>query len=392
MNKKISIGMVVGLMFIVILATSSITITITSNQYNEILEDLPDKIEKYDVLDELDNIISKNYYNEDAEEMNIEAMAQGYLEGLSDGECEYFSAEEYVTYLAQTQGQMDGIGIEAAKSSTGDMKVTAVYDGSPADEAGLEVGDIIIAFDGVEVNVSNYDEMLEKVQGNKLSTVNLTYQSDDEEFTIDVVQGYEEQSVKVEIYDTVGYIEISNFYSTTATEIQAAIDMFIASGIQDVVIDVRENSSVNYDYAIQALDIFVPMTETTTPAMQVIGYDDNVLQTYETTAGEVNLSTIILISSKTEAAAELFACNMRDFSKAELLGSSTAGDGLMQEVFELSSGSAVLLTTGKILAYKSDCFEGSGLEPDYEIIVNETSESIEEDSQFLQAVAILTQE
>lgn len=392
MNKKLSLGMVLGLLFIVVVITSTITISITTSQYNQILEGLPEKIEKYDVLDELDSILSKNYYNEDADEIILEAMAQGYLEGLNDGNCEYFTEEEYADYKAETIGEMDGIGITVSKNDDGYMKITAVYDGSPALEAGLEVGYVIVAFDGIDLSDDTYDEMLERIQTDKVSSVNLTYVVDEERITVDITTGYMAQSVKTEIYESVGYIKISNFYSTTTAEIQAAVDMFQASGIEALVLDLRDNSSVNYAYAIEALDIFAPMTDSTTPAMQVLGEDDIVLATYETTAGEINLPVMVLINSNTKGAAEIFACNMRDFSKAELLGTTTAGDGLMQEVFELSSGSAVLITTGKIMPYKSENFNDIGLEPDY--VVNEEAnyDNLEEDIAFMQAASILTQE
>ena len=159
-----------------------------------------------------------------------------------------------------------------------------------------------------------------------------------------------------------------------------------------VVIDLRENSSDNYAAAMEILDIFVPMSDSKRPAATVVDGNGSTVKTYTTTAGEVNLPIGVLVSSSTVQAAELFACNLRDFGKAVVFAEKTSGgSAVVTEAFVLSEGSAVLLTTGKVLPHSGVSFDGTGIEPDYLLEKAEAAKNISEDGQFLFAVSVLTE-
>lgn len=391
MNKKISLGIVIGLVILAVAASSAISIGIMAGEYNEILEGLPEKLDRYEILDELDDIINKNYYGKSDEDNLEQAIAQGYVEGLGDGSSKYMTAEKYADYLSENSGNMLGIGIDYIKNSSGYIEITQVHQSSPAESAGLKKGDVIIAFDGIMIDAENYEEMEEKLIGDKLTSVNIIYKRGDTETNVSVVKGYEASSVYTEVYENVGYIEITDFYPGTTEQVQSAVDKFTSSGISTIVIDLRSNSGGNYDIAMQTLDIFVPMSDSQRPAASVVDENGNVVKTYATTSGEVNGRIGVLVSRKTKKAAELFACNLRDFGKGEIFAvSTTGGSALVQEIFELSGGSAVLLTTGKILPFVSGSFDEVGLTPDYTLESGTSSENIEQDSQFLYAVSMLS--
>lgn len=389
MNKKISLGVAIGLLCLVAAVSSVITMSAVSGQYNSLLKGLPEKLERYEILDELDRIINNNYYG-NTDEDNLElAVAAGYVNSLGDQYSKFMTASEYSNYLAETQGDMSGIGIEYKKTGKSYIEITDVYDDSPAQNAGLAEGDVIIAFDGIPIDASNYSEMVEKLVGDKLTSVNLTYRRDKQDTTVNIVKGYEAESVSSQTYGNVGYLKISDFYSSTASKVKQAVESFTSSGIEAIVIDVRKNSSTNYSDAMEVLDIFVPMNDSSIPAASVVDEDGNVLDKYTTTSGEVNLPMAVLINEKTQAAAELFACNMRDFGKAELVGVSTGGIGLKRDVFTLSSGDAVLLSVGVVIPYRSESFNGVGLTPDLEADLTEKTKKIDSDSQFLAAVGLV---
>lgn len=390
MNKKIPLGVVIGLLILAIFASSAISIGVMTKEYDKILEGLPEKIERYGIIDELDDIINSNFYGK-SEEKNLEiAIAQGYVEGLGDGSSKYMSAEKYAEYLSENSGNMLGVGIDYQKSSDGYIEVTRVYESSPAESAGLMKGDVIIAFDGIMIDAENYKEMEEKLVGDKLTSVNIIYKRGDKETSVSLVKGYEASSVFSDVYENIGYIRISDFYPGTTQQVKLATDKFISSGIKTIIVDLRNNSSANYDVAMETLDIFVPMSDSQKPAASVIDENGNVVKTYSTTSGEVNARIGVLVSMGTEKAAELFACNLRDFGKGEIFAvKSTGGSALVQEIFELSSGGAVLLTTGKIVPYISESFDTVGLVPDYTVESGTTGDSFTEDTQFLYAVSML---
>ncbi len=390
MNKKISLGVAVSLFILVASLASAITLGVVGNEYNSIMKGLPEKIERYEILDELDDVINNHYYGKSESADLEQAIAQGYVAGLGDKSSLYMTADRYKEYLSEVNGDMFGIGAEYTKTKKSCIEITKVYDGSPAENSGLRAGDVIVAFDGIRIDVNNYDEMEAKLQGDKLTSVNIIYTRDGTENNVTVVKGYEAQSVFTGAYDNVGYLEITDFYPSTAEQTQQAVDKFISSDMTAIVLDLRKNTSGNYEQAMKTLDVFVPMTDTERAAATVLDENGATVKTFSTASGEVNLPVAVLVSGETQKAAELFACNMRDFNKGMLFGEgSTKGSAMMQEIFELSKGSAVLLTTGTVMPYKSESFNGTGLTPDYVTEASGESESFEQDGQFLYAVSVL---
>ncbi len=390
MNKKISLGVAVSLFILVAALASAITLGVVGNEYNSILKGLPEKIERYEILDELDDVINNNYYGKSEGADLEQAIAQGYVEGLGDKNSLYMTADRYKEYLSEVNGDMFGIGAEYTKSKNGYIEILKVYDGSPAENSGLKAGDVIVAFDGIRIDVNNYEEMEMKLAGDKLTSVNIIYNRDGTETNVTVVKGYEAQSVFTGVYNSVGYIEITDFYPSTAEQTKQAIDKFLSSDITAVVVDLRGNISGNYEQAMKTLDVFVPMSDTERAAATVLDENGNTVKVFSTTSGEVNLPVAVLVSGETQKAAELFACNIRDFNKGMIFGSSnTKGSAMMQEVFELSKGSAVLLTTGVIMPYKSESFNGVGVSPDYVTEDSPKNDVLEQDAQFLYAVSVL---
>lgn len=393
MNKKISLGVALSLAVLIAAVASAITLNVVGSEYNAILKGLPEKIERYEILDELDDIINNNFYGKSEEAGLEQAIAQGYVEGLGDSSSVYMTADSYTEYLSEANGDMFGIGAEYIKDKNGYIEITKVYDGSPAKNSGLKKGDVIVAFDGIRIDVNNYAEMEAKLEGDKLTSVNIIYSRDGEENNITVVKGYEAQSVFTDAYNNVGYIGITAFYPSTASQVQQAVDKLQSSNVTAVVIDLRNNSSGNYEEAIKTLDVFVPMSDGDRGAASVLDENGNIVKTFTTSSGEVSLPVAVLVSNDTAKAAELFACNIRDFGKGIIFGAgNTRGSAMMQEIFELSGGSAVLLTTGLIMPYKSENFNGVGLTPDYTSETSAQSDVISEDSQFLYAVSVLNGE
>ena len=255
MNKKIPLGVVIGLLILSIFASSAISIGVMSKEYDSILEGLPQKIERYGIIDELDDIINSNFYGK-SEEKNLEiAIAQGYVEGLGDGSSRYMSAEKYAEYLSENSGNMLGVGIDYQKSSDGYIEITRVYESSPAESAGLKKGDVIIAFDGIMIDAENYKEMEEKLVGDKLTSVNIIYKRGEKETAVSLVKGYEASSVFSDVYENTGYIRISDFYPGTTQLVRQATDKFTSSGIRTIIIDLRNNSSGNYDVAMETKNV-----------------------------------------------------------------------------------------------------------------------------------------
>ena len=377
MNKRIVLGPVIALLCISIVLTAVVTRSVVKRTYNEMLAGLPEQAARYEILDELDDVLRAHYYSSSENAAMRRATAQG-------------TAQELKVYQNEAIGEMRGVGIEYSKTSRGQMLVEDVMDASPAAQAGVKTGDVIVAIDSIPMNASNYDEMAQKLKSDKLSSLTLTVRRGGVEHSLTMPMGFEAASVISDHYEDVGYLKLTAFYATTPAQVKTAVDAFLQSGVRALVIDLRKNNSENVQYAMQTLDVFVPLSDA--PAMRLIDQNGGVIDSYMTDAAAVNLPIAVLVSSGTQAAAELFACDLRDFGKASLVGTKTKGLGLVRQLFELSNGDAVLLCVGEMLPYRSDSFHGTGLEPDLRAEADEKASALEKDSQFLEAVFLLRNE
>lgn len=389
MNKKISLGIALGISFIIAFVSCVGTYYYIKKQYDSTLQGMPEKLRRYEYFDEVAGIIEDNFFGSVGEDVLRSALTQGYVDALGEN-ADYLTAEEYARYKKESQGNMDGIGVAYEKTSGGKIKITAVYADSPAKEKGLRKGDIIVAFDGIEVNNDNYKEMSAKLRDNLTQSVNIIYKRGKKQTDVTISKGYEAQSLKTDVYENIGYLDIKEFYSETSVKVAEALDTFLLSGIKGIVIDLRDNQSLNYENAIKTLDLFVPMTEGEKAAATVIDEKGDVIKSFNTTAGEINLPVCVLIGKNTSGAAELFADNMRSFSKGRLYGETTEGKALVQQCFELSDSGALLLCTGKIVPYSSVSFENTGVVPDEEVSTVKKDDFVQ-DSLFLEAAASISE-
>lgn len=388
MNKKISLGIALTLCLFMAVVSGFVCYEIIDSRYDSILEGMPERIERYDQLDEVDSIIKNNYYGKTNSQYISDALIKGYVESLDDTNSVYLTHEEYEEYKKEIQGDMQGIGIEYEKSANSQIKITKVYDGSPAKESGLKKGDIIVAFDGIKLTAKNYKELSSKLE-DSTNSVNIIYKRSGNEKALTIRKGYEAKSVSTGVYDNqVGYIDISNFYSGTPAQVASALETFIMSGISYLVVDLRDNTSVNFDAAMETLDLFLPMTSQEKPAATVSDNGGNVVKTYNMTSGEINLPVAVLVSANTASAAEIFAADMKLMNKSELYGTeNTKGECLVQDVFELSGKGALILSVGKISPYSGEGYEKTGIIPDHITKYKTKNENFTKDKLFLYAVS-----
>ncbi len=389
MRKSITVGVAFGLVFLTIAVTAVLTAVILQHRTNVLLGELPEKQTRFEVIDELDSLIAEHYYGKNDNQTLRHAVANGYVSGLNDGVSRLLTAEEYAAYQAQSEGRMSGVGLKTEKTDSGALKIVKVFDDSPAAKAGLRKGDLIVAIDAIVLDLSNSDETAAKLENANVMTVSVTFRRNGQEDTAELEKGYEAASITTETYENLGYLKINDFYASTAEQVQQAVDTFLASGVQALILDVRENTSKNVENAMAVLDVFVPLNGDQ-PAATLVDHSGETVASFSTSAGEINLPLAVLVSSGTQSAAELFACDLRDFGKAQLVGAVTGGDALVTRSFRLSDGDSLILPVGIMLPYKSESFHEVGLTPDVSAKEN-APQKLSKDSQFLAAAALFVQ-
>lgn len=369
MNKKISLGLAISLIFLSVALAVTITMTVSLNIYNGIIKDVADRSTLYSTVSEIDDLVRENYYGELNENLLNAMMSDGYVEGIGDRYSYYMTPDEYSQYKEEDKGNKGGIGIIAVyDSKNNNIYISEVSEDSPAQVQGLAKGDVITAVDSVAVTSSNYETLMESLNGEKLTNVQVTYVRGEETKTVSVARGYSAQTVYYSVNEKVGYIKITAFYSTTAEQLKDALKYMSKNSVTSIIFDVRNTSEGLVKNAVECIDVIAPIpTEGTAALATAIDKNGNVIETFTADSDSFNFTTLILVNSGTSGAAELFACDLRDFGIAQLVGSKTAGNGTMQKVFELSDGSAVALTVAKIIPYKSESFSGIGVEPEYPV-------------------------
>ena len=376
MNRKISLGLALSLIIVSITASFAITMAVSKRMYNSLITALPERIAQYDEVAEIDELVRANYYgNIDQNNLNIK-LADGYVRGLNDRASFFMTAAEYVEYSKKLDGNLPGIGItQTQDAKTGAMYVSEVAPNSPAASEGLKKGDKIVKIGGIQVTKSNYSSMVAKIEGIRLTTVDITYLRGKKTGTINVMIGYTAQSVFYETIGNFGYVRITAFYKNTLDQFNSAIAALKAKGATKLIFDVRNTGEGSIEYATQVIDAVVPLaTEGTKALATVTDKTGKVIKTFTSDANQISMPMVVLINSGTSGGAELFAQDLKDFEKenATLVGDNTAGNGSMQELFRLKDGNAVMLTTAKVTPYISRSYDKTGVAPD--VVVKLTPE------------------
>lgn len=404
MSKRVPLGLTVAIVFLTIAVTVAVTVTVYMNTYNKLIQDLPQRAQLYSKLSDMDELVRANYYGSVDSEVLDASIAKGYIDGLNDRYSFYLSAEEYAEYYSRRIGNVSGTGIEAEyDEKSGMLLITSVASDSPAEKSGISAGDFISSVDDEAVTKENASSLLSLLGGEKLTGTGLSlYKAKEDKtpdktrpYAVNVAKGFRNKSVTYSSLGTVGYINISAFYDNTAEKFSEAITSLNNSGITGLIIDVRGNTSDNLEYAADVVDLIVPLASEGTGAIATVkNSSGETIEHFTADAASINLPIVVLADSKTNGAAELLTCDLRDFGKARIIGETTAGHGTMQSVFRLDDGGAVVLTVGIVYPYISDSYNGKGVAPDEavktDVVSSPAKSDYGSDAQLSQAIAYLS--
>ncbi len=401
MNKRISLGLTIALILLSVTATFAITMTVSQNIYNGLISKLSNRFELYDGISAIDNYVRTNYYGEFDDDSLFAQSASGYMKGLSDSGSFYMTAQEYIEYTRKLKGE-GGIGVAAEYSTDkGRVVITEVYSGSSAENAELKKGDAIIKVDDVEVNILNAASMIDSLQvGRRFESVSITYERDGAQKTVSVMRGYT-KTVNSSFAGDIGYIRINGFYANTAEQFAAEIDALNAQGVTALIVDLRGCKDGTMEYAAAVADLLLPSgAESAGAVASAIKRDGSVFKNFTSDASAITFpgGMMVLVDGSTSGGAELLAAQLKDFSKASLIGTKTAGQMTMQEIYTLEDGSAISLTVAKVISYSgAEYCDGNGIEPNFTVELGLDStlakslDGLEKDPQLQAAYATLAQ-
>ena len=346
-----------------------------------------------DKLSQLENLLLNRFVDGADQKALEDAAAHAMVAALGDRWSYYIPADEYAAYLEQKNNAYVGIGvtIQAAEDGFHIQKLSA--DG-PAEKAGLQVGDVIVAVDGTDVVGKTADQCKQLVQGKAGSQVQITVNRAGETQTFAVTRA----TVKTPVVTTqmlegnIGLITIANFNTNCASETIAAVKSLQQSGAVALIFDVRNNGGGYASEMVKVLDHLLPEGE----LFRTVNYKGQE-SVDRSDASCVEMPMAVLVNEYSYSAAEFFAVALHEYEWATVVGAQTSGKGYFQVVYELSDGSAVGVSIGKYFTPSGVSLEGVGITPDIPVEVDdETFAAIYygqldpmEDPQILAAIAAM---
>ncbi len=394
MKRKFSFSLSTVLIFILLacLLTFQLTYSFVGKQYQAKIDGM--NASDFPLLAEADSLI-REYFLRSVDSDNIQEMLiRSYVSSLNDPYSRYLNAEEYAAYKTTKSGSGFGIGVRVVYNEEKDQLIIySVFADSPAEEAGLQKGDVIDRVDGIAVSELGASAAVNAITGEAGTRVKLSVKRElgaqylDLEFSVDRRE-IRIQSVSYEMLEnSVGYVQIFTFDELTAEQFSAAVNDLVEQGASSLIFDLRGNGGGRLDAVCSMLDFLLPegdlvRTVSRSGKEEVIKSD----------ASGIDLPMAVLINSSSASASEIFAFAIRNFGAGVLVGETTYGKGTAQIVLEMQDGSALILTNLEFAPPNSESLEGIGVKPDFPVKLAGTSPYLltaKEDNQLQAAVSAL---
>ena len=346
--------------------------TNTSNEYSLV-----------QTLQTFKTMINQLYIGDIDEESMLEGAIKGYVEGLGDPYTEYLTKEEMEEFTEETNSEYVGIGVYVGNDTVNNtILVVGVMKSSPAEEAGIQIGDVIEKIDGVAYTGKQLDEATKVLKAEEGTTATLTIRRDNEEKELTVVRRkITVQHVASEMLENnIAYIQIDSFDANVASSFEEQITSLINNGATGIIIDLRNNGGGIVDEATGIADLFLDKGET------ILITKSKKENNEEETKSErdpivKDIPVVILVNEATASASEILAGALKDNYGATIIGKQTYGKGVIQTLYTLTDGSGIKITTEEYYTPNHNQINEVGITPDIEVDITEN-----EDTQLQRAI------
>ncbi len=372
-NRKLSLTAVLLIVFFACLVTFMTTFVLLRSSYEAKLGgdivssggESESGID-FDKLLEVDAYVRANFIGTVDYEKAMQYMLDGYMYALGDKYSVYHTAEEMQALTDESNGDLVGIGVRVMMDDeTGGIRILNVMHDSPALEAGLQVGDVIVKVGDLEVTADTYNTAVNDVAGEAGTELTVTILRNGETFERTLTRRLvRSEAVFLEMQENnTALIRIYEFTGNAADDFIAAMEEAQKAGATGYVFDVRNNPGGDLGVIVKILDYLLPEG----PIVRIIDASGEVVHTYTSDESEIQAPMVVLINENTASAAELFTSALLDYDKCVTVGQTTYGKGVMQNIITLPDGSGIRLTTHYYNPPYSENYNGVGIPADYEL-------------------------
>lgn len=387
-HKEYAAGVLTGVL-VVALAVGGVEF-VQQRQYNGVLSD-SSHVQKIEYLEKM---IDQEYLGEVDNAEMAEGIYAGLVYGLGDVYSRYYTADEYAQETASTDGAYAGIGVSIQKNKNGGVQIAECYEGGPGAEAGLQTGDVITAINDTDVTDMELSDVVSLIRENKDNTIVLTVFRENEEKSREIsvdVTDVELPSVFGEMLDKkTGYIQITQFTGVTPQQYKDMFAELKDKGMERLVIDLRDNPGGLLTSVCDILREILP------EGLIVYTEDKYGNREEEICDGkhQLDMPLAVLVNENSASASEIFAGAVQDHEVGTIVGTTTYGKGVVQELRQLSDGSAVKLTVSNYYTPNGNSINKVGIKPDVEVklaseLLNKDEITHEEDNQLQKALDVI---
>ena len=339
-------------------------------------------------------ILKKYYLNDIDEEKAEEGAIEGYVESLGDPYTEYIPKDKMEDYKQNLMGNYVGIGIYMAKNTENNtIVVLTPIKYSPAEEAGILPGDIIKEIDGVEYNGDNMDAAANSIKGVEGSTVKLEIQRGQEIKTFEITRRKITTNpvLAEKLENNIGYLEVSSFDENTADNFKTKYEELKSQGITSLIIDLRNNGGGLVEEALKIADYIVPKDKEL-----LVTVDKDGKEKVEKSKEDVliDMPIVVLVNKNSASSTEILAGALKDLKEATIVGTTTYGKGVIQQLLSLRDGSGLKVTVEEYYTPNRTKINGVGIEPDEKVELPDSVENPlvverKDDTQLQKAIELL---
>lgn len=370
-----------------VILTISVINLISGGYYFKNSKDLNKLLEVY-------NTINDNYYGEIDNDKLISAAIDGMLSSVSDPYTTYIDEETKKNFLEQVNGEYEGIGCEIATTVEGDILVANVFSGSPADKGGLLKGDIIIKIDNIDYkgktsnDVANYIKNIDK---SKIEVIVL--RNNQEKELIIKREKIEIPAVSQNVFEKnnqkIGYLNISIFSAISNKQFKTQLEQLEKSGINSLIIDVRDNSGGYLDSVTDICSMLLPKDK----IIYKLEDANGLTVKYSTSNEHREYKIAVLINGNSASASEILAAAVKESYGGYVVGTNSYGKGTVQQTHNMSDGSMIKYTSQKWLTPLGNFINKIGVEPTNIVELNDNynvNPTIDNDNQLQTAIELLS--
>lgn len=347
----------------------------------------------FDSLYETYDTIMSEYYKDVDSDKLIEGAINGMLESLDDEHTMYFDKKSKEEFDSELSGNYYGIGAQIQLTSDETIKITKVFDNSPAKKAGLKEEDVFVSVDGTSVKGKSATEVANMLKSDSVKTSTIVVKRNDKELTFKVTkENITLFSVSSEMLDNngknVGYLSVSIFGQKTYSQFKDALIKLEKQDMDSLIIDLRGNTGGYLSTVTNMLEEFIDKGN----VIYQIQSSSGVKQYKTVKASEKKYKIVVLIDGGSASASEIMSAAMKEVYGATLVGQTTYGKGTVQTTKNLSNGSMIKYTIEKWLTPSGKNIDKEGIKPDYEVELGDSykdNPTKENDAQLQKALDLL---